>query len=83
MDKIQALKGDEEKLRAGVLAQYEKNLITKKEARELLGFSGEMEAENLQGAELIRSLSPLLANNLVAQLSQEDKDKLLREMGLA
>lgn len=82
LGEIEPLKADQEKLRAGVLSQYEKNLITKKEARELLGFSAEMESEDLQGTELLRSLSPLLANNIINLLSEEDRNRLIDEMGL-
>jgi HK97 family phage portal protein len=82
LGKIEPLKADQEKLRAGVLAQYEKNLITKKEARTLLGFSAEMEEEDLEGTELLRSLSPLLANNIIGLLSEEDRNRLIEEMGL-
>jgi HK97 family phage portal protein len=82
VEEIPQLKTDQDKLRTSVLAQLEKNLITKKEARETLGLSAEMEEESLQGFELLRSVSPLLANNIFNGLNEEDKAKILKEIGL-
>ena len=82
LEEIEPLKEDLAVLRTSVLAQLEKNLITKREAREMLGLPGEVEAENVSGIDRLLSMSPLLANGLVATLSQEDRDSLLREIGI-
>jgi HK97 family phage portal protein len=82
VEEIESLKADLKELRTAVLSQLEKSLITRSEARELLGYPSEMPKESIQGIELLRSLSPLLANGLISTLSEEDKQKLLIEAGL-
>jgi len=82
VEQIEPLKEDLAQLRQSVLAQLEKNLITKKEAREMLGLSGEVEPENVSGIDRLLGMSPLLANGLISTLSEQDRNSLLREIGL-
>jgi HK97 family phage portal protein len=81
-EEIEPLKEDQTAISASILSQYEKNLLTKKEARLALGLSEQIEEEQTKGVELLRSLSPLLANQLISTMTEEDRNRLLKEMGL-
>jgi len=57
-------------------------VLTINEQRGLLGFKPETDEEKLTGSEVIRNLSPLLANNILGLLTEEQRNKLLLDMGL-
>lgn len=82
VEEIEALKEDLAQLRQSVLLQLEKNLITKKEAREMLGLPADMNTDSMTAVDRLLSMSPVLVNDLIATLSEDDRNALLKQIGL-
>ena len=78
---IEPLNPSADELRAAALEQYSRGLITKSEAREMIGRSAEMEDEQLNIMDVLmrnQSVGSMLFNSL----TEEEKNKLLTELGL-
>ena len=80
--KIEALQYGEAERQNVVLGQYNAGLITIEEAREMLGKPKEIEPVSLEGIELFRSFSPLVANNLLANMTPEQRGAFIDSLGL-
>lgn len=78
---IEVLNPTAGELRSAAIEQYSKGLITKEEAREMIGKGAEMEYENLSILDVLMR-NQAVGSMLFNSLSEEDKNSLLTSLGL-
>jgi len=79
---VEALQFGQQEKAAQILNQYNAGLISVSEAREKMGYTPEMDKIKLEGLELFRSLSPIVANNILGNMSENQRIAFISSLNL-